>query len=88
MAKIKVQITVDEQLLNRIDSYADDHYTSRSGAFALGAENLLMQDELRQAIGRIADAFQRIAMTGNMSDEDRQQLAAFQLLASSMAGKV
>ena len=88
MARTKVQITIDDELLQRVDAYADEHYTSRSGVFASGAESLLLTDEVRVAISKIADAMQRIAMTGTLSDEDKLQLAAFQTLAAAMSGKV
>lgn len=33
--KRRVNITLEEQVLQRIDNYADAHYTSRSGAITM-----------------------------------------------------
>lgn len=33
--KKRVNITLDDKVLERIDHYADEHYTSRSGAITM-----------------------------------------------------
>lgn len=88
MAKIKVQITVEEDLLQRVESYADEHFTTRSGVFNLGAEQLLLQDEARKSLNALTDALQRIAASNKISEEDKRQIDSFSYLAATLNGRV
>lgn len=87
MAKVKVNITLDEELLQRIESFADDNYLSRSGLITLAATQYLVQAEASRAIVDISLALRKIADSGVVTDEDRKQLEDFERLARLFAGK-
>lgn len=77
----KVNISIDEDLLKRLDDYCDANFTTRSGAISQGVNAILLQDEVRRSISRMAVAFECIAKTGTLSDEDKLALEQFQTLA-------
>lgn len=82
MAKIKVQITVDEELLNKIDDYADDNYTSRSSVFVQGAAQIVNQASLIAAVKNMSLAMRKIADTGIVTPDELKQLEDFERAAS------
>lgn len=74
----KISITVDDELLSRIDTFADRNYMSRSGLFSLSATQYLNSQEVFLAIKDISLAMRKIADTGDIDDDTRQQLEDFE----------
>jgi len=82
----KVQISLDETLMERIDSYADSNYMSRSGMITLACTQFLNQNEAILAIKQMGIAMKKISDTGVISDEQKQQMEDFERICSSMYG--
>lgn len=87
MAKVKVNITLDEELLQRIESYADENYLTRSGLLTIAASQFLLQSEASRAIVDMSLAMRKIAESGTVSDEQLKQLEDFERFARMLAGK-
>lgn len=87
MAKVKVNITLDEELLQRIDSYADENYTTRSALLTIAASQFMLQAEASRAIVDMSLAMRKIAETGTVSDDELKQLEDFDRFARMLAGK-
>lgn len=79
---MKVGITLDDELLKRIDDYADDNYMSRSGLLSLAATQFLNAAEVSKAIKTLSLAMQKIAETGQVDHETMEQLEDFERLAN------
>lgn len=84
---MKLQISLDDELVSRIDNCADKNYMSRSGFIAQACVQLLNQTELVSSINRISYACQKVAETNHLDDEAKQQFKEFELLAKIMLGK-
>lgn len=87
MAKVKVNITLDEDLLQRIETYADENYLTRSGLITLATSQFLLQAEASRAIVDMSLALRKIAETGTVSDDQLKQLEDFERFARMLAGK-
>ena len=87
MAKVKVNITLAEELLQRIESYADENYLTRSGLLTIAASQFLLQAEASRAIVDMSLAMRKIAETGTVSDDQLKQLEDFERFARMLAGK-
>lgn len=83
----KVQISVDDELLNRIDNYSDKNYMSRSGFVTLSCSQYLNQAEVATAIKEVAFAMRKIADNGEIDDESRRQLEDFERFVQLFTGK-
>ena len=81
----KVQISIDETLLKKLDDYADRSFCTRSGAIAMAVSQLVMQDELQRAIRTMAMAMQRIAENNEIDEQSKQELAQFQAVAAMIS---
>lgn len=84
---MKINISVNDELLKRVDEYAERNYTNRSAVFAQGANAILLQDLIPYQLGQIAVAFKRIADNNAIDEESKKQLEEFSKLAELLGGK-
>lgn len=78
---MKVNVTLDDALMERIDSYADANYMSRSGFVSLACTQYLNQMEAFRAIKEMTICMKKIADTGKISPEQMEQLEDMERLA-------
>jgi metal-responsive CopG/Arc/MetJ family transcriptional regulator len=83
---MKVQITLDDNLVARLDEYAEDNYLSRSGCISLALTQYLNQQDVTKAIKDLAFSMRKIADTGKISAEQMEQLEDMERFAKMLAG--
>lgn len=89
MAKcVKVQITVDSDLLARADNYADNNYTSRSGLIGIALRQFLDSQDLAQSIHRMSVAMQVIAEKGEIDEDTKKELDTFKALSEVLSSRI
>lgn len=76
----KVQVSIDDKLLARIDDYADNNYISRSGLISMGMNEYLNSKEVMLLVKNIGIAVQKIADQGSVDDETMQEIEDFEKL--------
>ena len=81
---MKVQISLDDELVSRIDTYADHNYMSRSGLISLACTQFLNQNEVIMSLTNISLAIKKIADTGSIDTETLKQLDDFERLCTLM----
>lgn len=74
----KVQITLDDKLLERIDAFADENYMSRSGLISMMSAQYLNSADVTRSIRDLSLAVQKIADTGSVDHETLEQIEDFQ----------
>lgn len=79
---MKVQITLDDELMKRVDAYADEHYMSRSGLLSIAVTQYLNTKEMIGAITRMGIAMEKIADKGEVDEQTRQELEDFQRMCA------
>lgn len=82
---MKVQITLDEQLMKRADNYADENYMSRSGLISIALTNYLNTKEMMTAITKMSIAMDKIADKGEVDEQSRKELEDFQRMCNLFA---
>lgn len=65
---MKITITMDDRLLERIDKFADDNYMSRSGFISIASTQYLNQNEFISVVRNIGAVMKKIADTGNVDE--------------------
>lgn len=78
--RVKAQITLDDELMRRIDSYADECYMSRSGFISLACVQYLNQQEAFRLVKEMSVTLKKIAETGNVDEETRRELDDYERL--------
>lgn len=83
----KVQISIDENLLYRIDSYSEQSYMTRSGFITLACSQFLNQAEIVFAIKDLSLAMQKIAKDKKVDKETLERLEDFERLSRMLVNK-
>lgn len=81
---MKVQITLDDALMERVDAYADENYMSRSGLLSLAVTQYLNAAEGVKAIKEMAVCMRKIADNGTVDHETMEQLEDFERLSKML----
>lgn len=71
---MKVQISLDDNLMTRIDAYADANYMSRSGLISLATAQFLNQAEMMLLIKEMSLAMRKIADSGKVDKDTLEKL--------------
>lgn len=76
MASKKINITVDEELLGRIDKYAKANAMTRSGLLAMAAVQYLSAVELMPSVNKLLSSVAAVVdgtFSGELAPEDAEQ---------------
>lgn len=84
---MKVQVSLDEKLVERIDNYADANYMSRSGLISFATSQYLNQADVILMVKDMSLAMRKIAEKGTVDDETMEQLEDFERLCKMITGQ-
>lgn len=82
---MKINITMNDELLAKVDKFAAEQYTSRSGLISQAVVQYLNQQEAMNLIRLMSKAMKRIADNGEIDDEAKQQLADFERICQMLS---
>lgn len=85
--KTKINIAFDVELLDKIDEYAKNNYMSRTAVIKQACTQLVMAQEVTQALSKLALSMQRIADTQQIDEQSKKELESFKTLAYFLAEK-
>lgn len=77
---MKLQISMDDKLVERIDRYADENYMTRSGLITLAASQYLNSNDVILLVKDISLAIRKIADNGDVDVETFEKLEDFERL--------
>jgi len=77
---MKMQISLNDSLANRIDKFAKQNYLTRSGLITQACSTYLNQNEMAIAVKDLSIAMNKIADKGEIDSETREQLDDFMRL--------
>jgi metal-responsive CopG/Arc/MetJ family transcriptional regulator len=81
---MKVNITLDDELLERVDEYADKTYISRSGLISLAVTQYLNTNEMILAVKDMAVSMRKIADMGKVDEKTMEELKDFERLSNML----
>lgn len=87
MAKIKINITLDEELMGRIDDYAEENYLNRSSLISFATTQFLNTADVVKAVKQMSIAMRKIADKGEIDDDVRRELEDFERLSKMLVGQ-
>lgn len=82
----KFQVSMEDELLARLDEYADRNFTTRSGAVSLACNQLIMADDIRRSTLSLAFSMKRIAESNEIDEQTKKELQSFEMLAKMFSG--
>ena len=84
---MKVQISLDDKLMERIDNFADNNYMSRSGLISFACNQYLNQAQVIGAVTEMSFAMKKIAEKGIVDHETMEQLEDFERLCKLLTNQ-
>ena len=90
---IKVHFTVNEQLLGKIDSFAEKHYMTRSAVITYACTQIINAEEIKEIFKEMNVTLQSLskAVQANpdyvMSEEDAKKFEEIQLALDMLSGE-
>lgn len=80
MAKAKLQITMDEDLLREVDDYCDKNFMNRSWLISQALVQVLNQQKIIDSIANISIALKNVSEKGEIDDETKREMEQFESL--------
>ncbi len=83
---MKVQISLNDDLMARIDKAAKDNYLNRSAFISIAATQYLNSSEMVSALRELSVCMKKIADTGTVDEETKQKIADLERFVSMVSG--
>lgn len=84
---MKVNITLNDDLLEKIDKKADEMFMTRSGFVAMCCTKELQNMEAVEMLGQMTVAFKAIAAKGTLDEETQLKIGAIVELFDGIYGR-
>lgn len=76
----KLNVTMDDELLRRLEDYADENYMTKSGLVTAAVNQYLNEKEVVNAIIRLSFACSRIAENNEIDEEAKKTIKDFETI--------
>lgn len=83
---MKVQISLNDDLLARIDKCAKENYLNRSAFLSIASTQYLNSLEMVSALRELSVCMRKIADTGIVDDETTSKLSDLERVVSMLSG--
>lgn len=83
---MKVQISLNDDLLARIDKAAKDNYLNRSAFISIASTQYLNSAEMVSALRELSVCMKKIADTGAVDEETNAKLAELERFVALVSG--
>lgn len=80
----KIQISIADDLLERVELYCKRNYMTRSGLFSQSVLQLMNSTDAVTAMISLAACMQRIADNGDIDEQTKKELRAIQAMVDGM----
>lgn len=82
----KINISIDDELLKRLDNVADKNYMSRSGLVSAACVQYINSSELLLAVKDMSLCMRRIADNGEIDEDTKNKLAELETFCKVAIG--
>ena len=87
MSKIKINITIDEKLLQDVDDYCDKNYMNRSWLISQSLVKNLNEQKVIDAIVNMSYTLRKCADSGQIDDDTRRELENYETICKLFLSK-
>lgn len=79
---MKISISINDDLLKKIDEYSKENFLTRSGFLSLAANQYILQQETMSTMKSLRSAVEKVSETGEMDEQSEADMKKFIGLAS------
>lgn len=83
---MRLSISIKDELVERMDNYADENFMSRSGFISLACTQYLNSQELVGLMRDMSKTLNRIADAGKIDHETAEELERIEDIVSMLSG--
>lgn len=87
MSKVKINITIDEKLLNDVDDYCDKNFMNRSWLISQSLVKNLNEQKVINAVANMSVAIKKCVDNGQIDDDTRRELEGYEAICKLFVGK-
>lgn len=87
MAKAKLQITMDADLLHDVDEYCDKNYMNRSWLISQSLIQVINQQKMIDSIVNISVALKNVSEKGKIDENTRKEMETFETMCKMYLGQ-
>lgn len=84
---MKVNLTFNDDLMKRIDDYAERNYMTRSGLISFAITQFLNGQQMISAVQDMSVCMRKIADNGQVDEETEKKLQELEIIAKVLVGK-
>lgn len=85
---MKVQLSIDDDLMNKADEYAKKNYLTRSGLVSMVLSQFLEYKDISSTLGSMLDIMNDLNSSVSMDDEGKEKLKELEGVYKVMSQKV
>lgn len=82
---MKLNVSLNDELVEKIDNYADKNYMTRSGFIAFATNQYLNQVEIMNVMKEMNVALKKISEINEIDEESKKTLEMFEKLVKTSA---
>ena len=86
MAKTKINITLENELIEQLDSFCQKNFTNRSVFISQSISQVLLHQRVSDSITNVSIALQKCLELGSLDDETLKKLNEFEALTALALG--
>lgn len=84
---MKVQLSINDKLMERVDDFAEKNYYNRSSLFQVAMTEYLNAKEMQSLLPEMVACMRSIADNGNIDDETQAKINDIERLMRIVTGK-
>lgn len=86
MAKTKLQITIDSELLKDVDDYCDKNYMNRSWLISQALVQVINQQKVIDSMLNLSISLKKAVERGDIDDDVKKEIESFDALSKLFLG--
>jgi len=83
----RVNLNIPQELIDRLDEYAKENYTTRSSVMCQACDQYLVAKEMQKLFTQMNVVLKKLSAAETIDEETKQQLADFERLSKMLTGQ-
>ena len=84
---MRVNMNMPQELIDRLDEYAKENYTTRSSVMCQACDQYLVAKEMQKLFTQMNVVLKKLSVAETIDEETKQQLDDFERLSKMLTGQ-
>ncbi len=87
MSKVKINVSIDDELLKEVDDYCDRMYLNRSYLISQQLQQVINMQKIINSISDLSFALKKAAEMGSIDEETERKMKEFETVAKILTAQ-